>query len=431
MKNEIAVIGAGSTGLFTALDLKLRGFEVSLFDRSVAGSGTSGKFHGLLHSGARYAVTDSSAAIECRTESAILKRIAEHCIVDTGGLFVALSKQDTEYGEELRNSLSSCSIVHRSLDSDETIKAEPKLSPDVIESIAVPDAVLLGSDFLASLALSCIEAGVRYLPFMELQSAEVLKNEIHSLTFRKTIGGNTQTEKTDFVVNATGPWTARTSEMLGAKINIMPVAGTMLVLRDKYTSCVINRMRKPSDGDIIVPYGLHSILGTTAALIEDPDNVSVDDIDKEILIEEAAAMIPSIAASSTIRTYSSARPLIMNDQSSSEMTRSVTRDFIVRAGEETGVRNLTVVSGGKMTTSRLAGESAANITSLILGRKTGSRTASFYLTDVHSISGMNTSQSRNTEKMKAAIAALKGGIDDEREQSAIMLASLNDDLRRK
>ena len=296
MESEIAVIGAGSTGLFTALDLKLRGYDVSIFDRLVAGSGTSGRFHGLLHSGARYAVTDSSAAIECRTESTILKHIAGHCVENTGGLFVSLNKQDSEYGEVLRKSLDFCGIEHVNLDGEESIRTEPQLSPDAVESIYVPDAVLLGSDFLSSLVLSCIDAGVRYHPFCELQSSEVVNREIHSITFRSTIDGGTRTEKTDFVLNATGPWTGKTSELLGAKFNVFPVAGTMLVLKDKYTSRVINRMRRPSDGDIIVPYAFNSILGTTASIIEDPDTVNADDADEEFLLEEASAMIPSIAA---------------------------------------------------------------------------------------------------------------------------------------
>jgi Glycerol-3-phosphate dehydrogenase len=33
-----------------------RGLDVTLIEKSTIGGGTSGRFHGLLHSGARYAV---------------------------------------------------------------------------------------------------------------------------------------------------------------------------------------------------------------------------------------------------------------------------------------------------------------------------------------------------------------------------------------
>lgn len=85
----IIIGGGGVNGLFTALDLSLRGgFSVALLERggAVGGSGTSDKMHGLLHSGgARYAVTDPKAAAECASENEIISKIAPHAVDDTGG----------------------------------------------------------------------------------------------------------------------------------------------------------------------------------------------------------------------------------------------------------------------------------------------------------------------------------------------------------
>ena len=68
---HIVIIGGGGTGAALAHDLKLRGFEVSLFERGEFLSGTTGRHHGLLHSGARYAVHDPVAARECIQENKI------------------------------------------------------------------------------------------------------------------------------------------------------------------------------------------------------------------------------------------------------------------------------------------------------------------------------------------------------------------------
>ena len=38
-------------------------------------SGTTGRHHGLLHSGGRYAVNDRESAVECIEENLILRRI--------------------------------------------------------------------------------------------------------------------------------------------------------------------------------------------------------------------------------------------------------------------------------------------------------------------------------------------------------------------
>jgi glycine/D-amino acid oxidase-like deaminating enzyme len=50
---HIVIIGGGGTGAALAHDLVLRGFQVSLFERGELLSGTTGRHHGLLHSGGR------------------------------------------------------------------------------------------------------------------------------------------------------------------------------------------------------------------------------------------------------------------------------------------------------------------------------------------------------------------------------------------
>ena len=58
------IIGGGGTGAAVAHDLTLRGMKVTLIERGELTSGTTGRHHGLLHSGARYAVKDKESAIE-------------------------------------------------------------------------------------------------------------------------------------------------------------------------------------------------------------------------------------------------------------------------------------------------------------------------------------------------------------------------------
>ncbi|MEF8856003.1 MAG: FAD-dependent oxidoreductase, partial [Haloplanus sp.] len=55
MQTTALVIGGGATGVGVARDLALRGVEVALVDRGHLAAGTTGRSHGVLHSGARYA----------------------------------------------------------------------------------------------------------------------------------------------------------------------------------------------------------------------------------------------------------------------------------------------------------------------------------------------------------------------------------------
>src|SRR4051794_6885471 len=70
IQTQVLVIGGGATGVGTAWDAALRGFDVVLVERADLGEGTSGRFHGLLHSGGRYVVKDPVAAKECVDENA-------------------------------------------------------------------------------------------------------------------------------------------------------------------------------------------------------------------------------------------------------------------------------------------------------------------------------------------------------------------------
>ncbi len=100
-KPTVIIIGAGFTGVATAYDLAMRGFAVTVVERGELASGTSGRTHGLLHSGGRYCVNDKESAIECIEENIILRKIANQCIEPNGGFFIGLNDSDVEYTDKI------------------------------------------------------------------------------------------------------------------------------------------------------------------------------------------------------------------------------------------------------------------------------------------------------------------------------------------
>ncbi len=79
-------------------------------------AGASGANHGLLHSGGRYVFADQGSAKECREEGELLKKMAPHCIEDTGGLFVAVEGDDEKYVADFPLMCSQCNIPVQSMD---------------------------------------------------------------------------------------------------------------------------------------------------------------------------------------------------------------------------------------------------------------------------------------------------------------------------
>src|ERR1700748_427346 len=140
LTTDVLVIGGGATGAGVAWDAALRGLDVVLVDRADLAEGTSGRFHGLVHSGGRYAVKDPRAAEECIGENRILKRIASDCIEDVGGFFVTTPWDAPEYADRFVKGCADTGVDCEEISPSVAVKEEPRLNPDVSRVFRVPDA---------------------------------------------------------------------------------------------------------------------------------------------------------------------------------------------------------------------------------------------------------------------------------------------------
>ena len=120
---HIVVIGGGGTGAAIVHDLALRGFRTTLLEKGEVLSGTSGRHHGLLHSGARYAVTDQEAAKECIQENTILREITTDVLELNDGIFVTLSDEDEAFLKIFLEGCAESSIPTRLLTAKQAIRA--------------------------------------------------------------------------------------------------------------------------------------------------------------------------------------------------------------------------------------------------------------------------------------------------------------------
>ena len=141
ISTEVLVIGGGATGAGVAWDAALRGFDVVLVDRADLAEGTSGRFHGLLHSGGRYVVKDPVAADECVAENPILRRVIPDCIEDTGGLFVTTPDDDPAYGDQFLEGCQRAGLPTEEIGVGDALRMEPRLNPGIKRAFTVPDAV--------------------------------------------------------------------------------------------------------------------------------------------------------------------------------------------------------------------------------------------------------------------------------------------------
>src|ERR687889_590012 len=165
LRADVLVIGGGATGTGVAWDAALRGFDVVLVDRADLGEGTSGRFHGLLHSGGRYVVKDPVAADECVAENAILRRVIPDCIEDTGGLFVTTPDDDPAYGDAFMEGCRRAGLPAEEIPVGEALRLEPRLNPRIRRAFTVPDASIDAWKTVWSLARGAAQHGARILTY--------------------------------------------------------------------------------------------------------------------------------------------------------------------------------------------------------------------------------------------------------------------------
>ena len=367
---DVLVIGGGATGTGTARDLAMRGLDVTLVERDGLSSGTSGRSHGLLHSGARYAESDPEGAAECIEESDVLRDIAGACLEETGGLFVSLDDDDADYFEEKREACEAVGIPTETLTPAEARELVPDLSEDVERVFRVPDGAVYPSRLVAANALDAEAHGATIHPDAPVESVTVEDGAITAVD----VGGSVNdTIRPAYVINAAGAWAGEVASMAGLEVNMQPTRGVMVSLAYDDLGPVLNRCRDPDDGDIVVPHGSEAVVGTTSVPVNDPDDYEQARWEVETSIEECAAMLPPVADAPVVREWWGVRPLYAPDEE--ERGRGISRGFFRLDHTADGVENAVSVVGGKLTTYRMMAESTADLVCERLGVDATCRTA--------------------------------------------------------
>ncbi len=372
LETEVLIIGGGATGTGIARDLALRGVPCILVEKNDINAGASGRNHGLLHSGARYASNDPDSAVECRLEGRILKKTAPHLIEQTGGLFAAVEGDDEDFIASFKKNCDTCGIKAKELTVKETLNLEPSLSDKLIAAYLVEDAAI--DPFRLSLEniAHARSLGAKLFTNTEVFSFTLKNNRITSTTLIRRDLEETLEIKANQVINASGAWVDIIAEMAGLKLNSIYSKGSLLISQNRMTELVVNRLRKPGDADIIVPGGTVSIIGTTSERVASPEHVAPGTRDVDLIIREASALIPSIKGTRFIRAYSGVRPLV--SASGDLDDRNIVRGFAVFDHEKEGIENFTSIAGGKLTTYRLMAEKTSDLVCGKLGNTNKCRT---------------------------------------------------------
>lgn len=355
-KYHVVIIGGGGTGAAIAYDLIQRGFDATVLDRGELTSGTTGRHHGQLHCGARYAVGDREIARECMEETTILRTIASESLESNYGLFVALNDADEEFAPGFIEACLESGIPAEKVPREQAFRMEPKLSRSIGTVVKVPDGTIDAWRLPLQFFAGAQKGGATIRPFCPVTGIEIEGGRAVAVRTRDLVRKQDERIEADLIINATGAWAAHVGKLAGIDIPITPAPGTMVAVRKRLCNMVISHLHPSGDGDIIVPQRGLSIIGTTQYKTDDPDDIKVPPEDVEFLYRCADEMVPEFSKQPFHAAWIAARPLAGKSESI-EDGRGLSRDFVcVNHARHDKVQGLLSVIGGKATVLRAMAE---------------------------------------------------------------------------
>ena len=357
LETDVLVIGGGSTGVGVVRDAALRGFSAVLVERRDLADGTTGRFHGLLHSGGRYAVKDPPAARECIEENTIVRRIAADCVEDTGGLFVCTPWDDPAYGDTFAAGCEASGIPVDEIPPSEALRREPRLHPGISRAFDVPDAALDPWKLVWACARSAEAHGARVLTYHRVTEMIVDDDRVQGARVVDDRSGEELEVRAEVTVNAAGAWAGQIARMAGCEVEVVPGKGIMIAMNHRLVNTVVNRCKLPADGDILVPIRTASVIGTTDVQVADPDELEITPTEVGQMLDQGEKLVPGFRQARALHAWAGARPLFQETKPEDVDTRDLTRSHTLldhRARD--GVAGFVTITGGKTTTFRLMAE---------------------------------------------------------------------------
>jgi glycerol-3-phosphate dehydrogenase len=358
----------------------MRGFRSVLLERVDLGQGTTGRFHGLLHSGGRYVTSDPRSATECAEENEVVRRIAAEAVEDTGGFFVTTPADDPGYADRFLAGCGETGVPVDEIPVAEALRREPRLNPAISRAFEVRDASIDAWKLLWGNARSATAYGAEILTYHWV--TEILRDgdRVAGAVARDDRGGGETRIEAGFTINASGVWAGQLADMAGCPgVTVVPGKGIMIAMNHRLVHTVVNRCDPPGDGDILVPVRTVCVIGTTDVHTDSPDDLSIGRDEVQQMLDAGEVLVPGFRGARAVHAWTGSRPLFKDERAGSgddEDTRHMSRGLaVVDHLKRDGVAGFLTITGGKLTTYRLMAEIVVDAMCRQLGEDRPCRTA--------------------------------------------------------
>lgn len=397
------IVGAGINGVGVFRDLSLQGVDCLIVDKGDFSAGASSAPSRMIHGGLRYLESGSfSLVAEATRERNLLLRNAPHLVqplktvVPLSSFFGGLMSSALKFlGRTPPQRTRGLLAVATGLRLYDLLGWRQRVMPNHrISRVQPADRLLFRAavrwtatffDAWIShpewLVLELVRDACRDQPRSAASNhCRVMGCAGKTITLRDEVTGEVVQVTADAVVNASGAWLDRSTELLGGPVpRVMGTKGSHLVLDHPLLRDALGgRMAyfEALDGRVCIVYPFldRVLVGSTDIPVDDPDQIATEPAEVDYLLEVLGEVFPNLSfgRKDVVYTYVGVRPLARSD---ADKPGQISRDHSVVIDPPSPSRDVPVVGlvGGKWTTFRALAEEAADEVLHLLGR---GRTAS-------------------------------------------------------
>ena len=248
----------------------------SCVERVDLGQGTTGRFHGLLHSGGRYVTSRPPVGHRVRRGE---RRPAPHRRRGDRG-----HRRPVRHHAGRRPRLRR--PVPRRLRAPPACRCRRSRSPRPWRASRGSTRASRAPSRWQDAVGRRLEAAVGQRPLGAASTArailtyhwvtEILRDgdRVVGAVARDDRGGGEVRIEAAFIINAGGVWAGQIADMAGCPgVTVVPGKGIMIAMNHRLVSTVVNRCDPPGDGDILVPIRTVCVIGTTDVDADSPDDL--------------------------------------------------------------------------------------------------------------------------------------------------------------
>jgi glycine oxidase len=298
--SRVVVIGGGVIGCAIAERLSLERHQVTLLERDQLGGRASGAAAGELSPLSGTAQAEAQAQKSLKMFPDLIERIEKDSAMNVEyrlqrGLRPAFTQDEAA---DLQANGG------RWLDADESRKAEPALTSDIVGASLLEHAHLTPPRFVRALARAAVAHGAEIHEGMPASGFDITGREIARVVTPS------ESFDADWVVIAAGPWSGEVAAGAGVSIDVRPQRGQLAALDPR--GLILTHSIFWASG-YLVPKGDGTIIaGGTEEDSGFDDRPTVEGIAS--LLELAKRLVPSLTGVALQRVWAGLRPVMPDGQ---------------------------------------------------------------------------------------------------------------------